>query len=1698
MTNNHNPNQGKSQRRHANQPAMPPACTTPTTTAPTVTIIIPDSRQVAFAHRVIHHQQHQHQHEQQTSPSISYEDPTPVMDSQVDVDVEMFQRMDIEDDQTPDVTPSSGVVDQLGQSIHQQQPVYTFSRVVLSPLTAASQSFQSHPIVFGRPFDMTVGRPFGSTTASSPSSTYQTTVQSETATRLSNDQSDFHLRPLSQSEITLCLGQQQQQQQGDVTPSQPHTTSLGYSCSTAFNPLSLRPFGQSSLDFGTLDPVPAMLLPSTASSERQGYTSVVPSSSHLTYNSNSGIGHSSFLMSNSSSSATLAPAPAATTNTPAFGESSFPASVTQISATTSSKPLAPIPPSFTLMSPSLSHTAAYLQYKHQQPEQEQFQAMSVDIPSSSSSVTQPISNTTAASHLDVHRPSQGVAAFLLSIKEEHNRIHQELLRLIHRCCRSVQKRRRCMTDTDSERETKYSNENHCQSLPRPFDRRRSPLRCSGKSRKDRKKANRAMKDLQITKHLISRKRKLLHELNERAYQVQMLCSSAPMLTPPSPPSAKDIRTYQKYRALAASIDYSRIHPDPKEMREYQELERVEGTFLREKSNFELARLEEIATAGVSSVESKPSTILSSGLTPAEWLESQGWIFSPPVDPLMVFTMQAPNEPAGEGEESGVPILAPSTATPRSTVEITSTTGTSPTATSPLTTPAHHSLSTTISTSSASTGTPRGNGVPPQEHQRTWSQSRHLEFIERSNRNKELRETAEVRKQKEEVLKEERAQAEAMRKARKVARQAQIQKEEDDEVLAEDTQKQEERDWRREISVDEGSIPLEKESRQAWIKNQLEKKRIREYQLNVDYQELLKLERYKEEEAFRKLLEQKQKEEGLKEHKETRKLQVLRYEEDITNTPLSRKGEPPASGSTLISASSPTTAGTPVLTRTTSYVAERDSTPRTKSMIPSVFDSATTATRTTSSSPVSESSPAHSYGQELPSVSLPEMSETERELEEMNHWADQNVEYHDRVAGERYPSLSDMSSESSRVSSSRSIDEQNPRDDSTTNLGQKPRSASMRWRTVDEIDYEEEYEQQNNEYEEQQQGYEHKQQVDDNAHKGSSSNQRRRTPQKMRFERDEVAERNLQNLEDPQRLSAQEEIGGDTARRLPRSEGERVTSGAAGTKAGARARDIITLQEQQLLNDLAMALRMQQEEDDDERRSDIKSNRRTSLRINAQKKRLLSSSSDSRTSGIPLPQSKKTSGSTQSTSSAGKQQRQKSTRKSTRKLSVSSPPASALTTPAQVSSPSIQSAVEYSPPALSWPPPQLSPSTYPRRILVSSLLSASRSPSPTQWSFSSLSRSSSRSPPRMHSTLNTSYATPTSPRARTRESPPPPRTRSSPTRSSRPSSPRAPYSPQLSPPQAGTEHQYLSSWWSYQPEKAKSGLNLLAKAASIRSPSLSTLSTAVSTPKGEQRYDQVSQGYSTPNGLAGEDATISMTQTSSNDQPSPQSKAGSPVSTTGPATPAESGRESPTRPLLPHISRRSQRIQDRNATAIVLEFLSGEKEREKKEQRKAKHAKKKGRKPSAAKEETKEEEIVVVVKNARRPKSVKDETKKEVKETKTKGRKPKAVKVETKEEVEKMKKRVLESKAAKASKEETKEKVKEAKTNGRKRKVAEEAKEEVEMEEVKTKGRKRKATEKAKEEVKEVNKDPKRKTATEKAREEVKAKNVKGKGMKAKK
>ncbi|KAF8937815.1 hypothetical protein BGZ47_008850 [Haplosporangium gracile] len=1079
MTNNHKPNQGNSQRRRASQPALPPVCTTPTAATTIVTIIIPASHQAAFPRSILQHQQ------QQMSPSISYEDPTPVMNSQVDVDVDMFQRMDIEDDQVPDMAPPLGFVDQFGQSIHQQQPVFMAPRVALSPSTVAFQALLSYPTVFDRPFDMTVGCPFNSTTAGNPSSAYQEAILSETAARLSNDQSDSRPRPLSQSEITPCLDQQQQQQQSDTTSSKPQATLSMYSYSTTSNSLSSGPFGQSGLDFGTTDPVSAIPSPSTASNERHSYISMGPSFSHLMYNSNSGFGYGSSLVSNSSSSAALAPAPAATTNTPAFGEPSFPASVTQVSTTIPSKPLAPTPPRFTLMSPSLSHTAAYFQYKQQRQQQEQSQAMCVDIPSSSSSVSLPNSNITVTSHSNTCRPSHDSVAFLSSIKEEHNYTRQELLRLIHRRRRAVQKRRRCMTDTDSGRETQYSDEAHCQNLPRAFESRRSSLRYSGGPRKDRKKAGRAVKELRSAKHLIVRKRKLSCELNEREYQVQMLCSSAPMVTPPSTPSAKDIRAYQEYRAFAASIDYSKIHHDPEEMRKYQKLERMECIFLRERRNPELARLEEIATTGVSSAENERTTILSSGLTPAEWLEAQGWIFSPSVDPLMVFTMQAPNELTGEDEESGVPIPAPSTVAPRNTVGTTSTTGASPTATSPLITPLYHSPSTNISTSSALPRTPRGSDASPPERQRTRFQSRRLELNEGSNQNREFKETGEARKQKEKVLKEERAQTEASRKARKAARQAQIQQEEDDEALAEEIRKQNERDRRGEINANEGLTPVEEESRQAWIKDQLEKKRTKEDQLDVEYQELLQQERHKEEAALRRLLERKRKEEVRREHK-TRTIQVLSYEENTANTP-SCKGKPATSGSAFISAFSSTTAETPVLTRTTSYATERDSTPGTDYIAPPDFDSSTTAISTTSSRAVHESStPAQSSGQELPSVSLLEMSEAEQEFEEMNRWADQNVEYYDRITRERTSSPCNVPLESSQVPSLKSVGEQDPQDKSTTNSGQESRSAGMRRGTVDEKEYEgEEYEQQDIEYEQQQQDYKHRQQDDDNARKGLS-------------------------------------------------------------------------------------------------------------------------------------------------------------------------------------------------------------------------------------------------------------------------------------------------------------------------------------------------------------------------------------------------------------------------------------------------------------------------------------------------------------------------------------------------------------------------------------------------------------------------------------
>ncbi|KAF9537751.1 hypothetical protein EC957_007700 [Mortierella hygrophila] len=1726
VNNSDKPNQENSQRRRANQPAVPPtACTTTTTAVPTVTVFIPPIHQASL----------QQPQQLMTHPAV-YEDPTPIMNLQGDVDVDKIQHMDIEDHQVPRLTPPSRFDGKFGRPTAEKAVFTIPPRMILSSSAATSLAHQKYPTAFNH-----------STAAGSSLSAYQTAeAQCGTAARQGGGQASSCLRPVSQEVIAPCLAdidqQQQWQQQGGPTPFHPQAESSMSSSSTASNWPLLHLFVQTGLGFGTTEPAKGVSSPSAGSNGQYCHKPLRPSFCHFTYNNNTGSGNCSSLPY-SSSFAISTPAPAVTA-APAFGQPSFPSSVTQISAPTPSRSLVPMPFGFTLKSPFLPRSAADFHYQQQQFQQQEYsQAINANTPSPSSFVNKSNDVTVTTVLSDAIRCPELSDVLQRTFRKRLDHIRKESSRKDRLRVRSVQKRRRrCMIDTDSGREeTDYSDKyRYFQSLSRPFERRqRSSLPINGgQSRKDRRMSRREVKEVQYFMHLKAKCRKMLSELdlNERKHQ-SLIRTSAPMAAPPpSLPSASDIRANQEYRALHASVDYEKIDHDPEEMRKYQGLERVGRNFLQGKSGSELALLEEMAMDGMTSAESERTTVFDSGLTAEEWLEAQGWTRSPAVDPLMVFTMHTPDRTTGDNEESGAvadtssePTAASgnNTATSQSTEPLSqpaaSTTNTTSTNTrtsslwrllesvAPPPTIASRSAATTTATALAetttSTTTTSTTASPstaplrqsPSTNTNTGTTTSTQETLidnERTNRNKALRGVSDARRQEEVILREE-AQEAALKKARRKFMRAQVRREEEDELLAEEIREQEDRDRRkREGGAVPPLDPVVEEARRQWIVDQLKKQRIRDECLDDELQELLELERQRDEVERTMLMEQSRMQDEQEKRRETRRLQ-MKYDEDLANTrPSSRRKTPAASGSTPASAS--ITTRTPALIRTISYVTGRDSTSTTNSMVLSVFGSPTAASSTTNSSPVPDSpGSALASGQESPSALPARLSEAEQKREDMNYLADRNVEdlaRHARAAAqERSPSRSD---------------------ESDTDSGEELQSMAKRRQIINKNDDSE-----NDEYEQQQQqqdGKHKQQQQDDNsADEGPSSGRRRKTPQEPQLERDEAFARELQDREDSQRLSTQGEIDEDTEQKLQRLKGQRATAGVP--RAGAETGNTMTLEEQRLESDMAMAKRMQQEENDNEPQSDSKPGsvvrRKLSLRIIAQKERLLSPTSESTTPAAPPSRPKKTATRTRSNPSAAKQKQQKPqkqhkpTRKLTRQLAVSSSASS--TTPVQASSPSIQSAVEMFLPPFSLPSPMLSSTTHPRKITISSLLTNSSTPSPTGWDFPSSGRSSSPYPPRVRTNLYTPYKRSSSPQ--------PSRTQSPPTQFTRSSSTRGQHSQQSSPPQAGTEHHIQSSGKSSQPEQSKEGLKLLADACErAASSASSSLSTLVSTPATEQ----IHQHRSTTSALAGESTTTTTTATNTtptyaSNQPSPHAEPGSSTATTVLATPTENGTRSPPEEAPPRTSRRSLRIQEQYLNENVSKHLAKEKARKEEEERKAKELKKKGRKSRAVKEENKEEDVKEATKKGHRPRPTKEEAKEEAEEVKPKGRKRKATEEANREDI--VVKKGRKPKAAKE--EERKEEATEGKKKGRRPKAAKEKEtkedasavkkvrkpktateeKEMEVEEAKPMDRKRKVTDEAKEERNaEAKKIRKPRTSKRDTQGEDKAKDEKGNGKRAKK
>ncbi|KAG0059603.1 hypothetical protein BGZ89_000259, partial [Linnemannia elongata] len=1519
-------------------------------------------------------------------------DPAPTMNLQGDVDVDMFIRVDIEDDLVPHLIPPSRFDGTFGRPIADQADFATPPHKILSPSTAASLAYQKYPFVFNRPFDTTLNRPLDST-------------ECWAATR-QGDQAGPCLLSESQEVIDSCLDQQQQD---DPTPFEPQAASSMPSSSTAFTwPF----FGQTDLGSSTPEPAKDFTSITAGSNGQHGYKPLGSSFFHLTCNSNTKFGNSSSI--SSSSSSVIPTFTSAATTAPVFGQPSFPASVTQISATTLS------PTSFVNPSNDIAVTAALS---------------------------------------DAIRCPELSDALQRTIRKRLDRIRKEADLQDHHRLRAVQKRRRRrripVTDSGREKDN-YSDEDRCcQSLPSPFERRRqSSLPIHGvQSKKNRRMARRMAKKLQYSRRLRSKCRKMLSELelNER---------------------------------------------------ELQPLTHTSG---------------EMAIGGVASAGSGRSTVFDSGLTAAEWVEAQGWMFSPSVDPLMVFTMHAPGQLAGDNEKGGTvagansdpsvasgnntttlqstssqpaapttnttstsskrsslwrfiesvapPSIIPSrsaaiatTATPaETTASTTSTPTTAPLRQSPSTNNTNASTSSTQAPKEISTPLQEGRGArsPTRrpEYKRN-QKARYLSQDEESNRiattspagshaiavppvneplidnkrtdqSNSFRGVAEAHRREEAVLKEE--EAAALKRARRRVMRAQVRREEEDALLAEAIREQKEWDRRRgEVNVTQSLDSVAQEGRQQWILDQLEMRRIRDERLDVELRDLMELERQNDEAERKVLMEQNRMEDEREKRGETKRSQMSKYDEDLKNIrPSTHRKNSAAPGSTPASIS--TITRTPVLTRTTSYAAGRDSTSTTNAMVLSVFESTNTAASTTCSSPVHDSPPSSvASEQELLPASPARLSEAEQKREDMNHLADRNVEDLARRARAALRERSPSGSE-----------------ESDTDSGQESQAAVKRRRIVDGDDGQQ------------------KQQDDDSAGEGSSSGLRRKTPQELQLERDESFARELQDAEKSHNLSTRNEIDEHTVQQLRQTESQRATEGVTGEGAGTG--HIMTLEKQRLEDDMAMAERMQQEEDDGGLQSDSKSNsivrRKRSLRIIAQKERRLSSTSESTTSTAPQARAKKPTANTRSTSSAAKQRHQKSkkqrkpTRNPTRLLAASSSTSSTHTV--QASSPSIQSAVETSPPPFSLPPPMLSSATNPRRITVPSLLTTSTTPSPTGWDFPSTDRSSSRSPTRAHTSLYTPYKRPGY-RQHSRLS---------------------------SEPHTEAAHPVQSSKRSPQPEQSKEGLSLLAdaceKAASLSSTSLSTSLSKLAT-------EQVHQYHSTTGALAEE--STNTTPAYPSNQLSPHAEVGSSTAaTTHSATPADNGMDSLPEEELPYTSRRSQRIQERDMNESVSKHLAEEKARKKEEKGNTKEIEKKDRKPRVVKEENKKDDLKEATKKGRKPRAAKEEAKEEAEGVKPKGRKrkateeasdeivvakkgrkPKAAKEEeAKEEVTEVKKRGRRPKTAKEedTKEDTKENTKKEDTvvkKDRKPKTVTNEKKD-ESGEAKPKDRKRKATEEAKEE-----------------------------------
>ncbi|KAG0294775.1 hypothetical protein BGZ96_000441 [Linnemannia gamsii] len=513
-----------------------------------------------------------HQQQQQSlENSYVYQEPhaPPVMNSKVDVDVEMFQRRDIEDE---DTVPSefSG---QVGRPVHehyQQQgqrvPGFSVSRVVLSPSVPASKPLQTALTpsnYFGHPFEMNpsvpsvisnnVGVWTGCSSEDPALFDYQGLSHSTTTTDYRTEANN-RPHPMFQS----TPRPDQQQQQGGADPS--------IAWLTATNSPKPR-FDQSAYGFNT--------------------------------------GH--------------------------LGQSSTG------------------PTSFSL-SPNDYNYA---------------------------------DDTIPTTH-DDYQFSEHKAALSESTKHKFNRIRQkaplrEQQQQRFHAIQQQQRHRRYKSSsfsaTDSGREVDdiTSDEDRCRTvLAQPFLRR--PRRSHSSldqymSRKVRGATRRAMRGLWGPKYIVpkaTRRHRLSNETDMdkgRTYQRPKRSTSLEV-SPTSPSSSSSLEVFHEYFARVAAFAVKKPPHCKEEARKVYDLQRMLSALHQVRHESFVHRLDEEAvhdnSVPFAADQEGHNTVFGSGLTPAEWLDAQRWMFSPTEDPLMVFMMQIPNKPSGGDEEGGgVPVTTSS-------------------------------------------------------------------------------------------------------------------------------------------------------------------------------------------------------------------------------------------------------------------------------------------------------------------------------------------------------------------------------------------------------------------------------------------------------------------------------------------------------------------------------------------------------------------------------------------------------------------------------------------------------------------------------------------------------------------------------------------------------------------------------------------------------------------------------------------------------------------------------------------------------------------------------------------------------------------------------------------------------------------------------------------------------------------------------